>query len=134
KWSLPLGDHFLTAGFNYQKEKLTDFGNEYNPNVNGLTRYQWAMFAEDEWMITDDFSLTGGLRMTHDENYGNHWTPRLYAVWHATDQLTFKGGVFTGFKAPGLRQTVAEWGQITGGANSAVPAIIMGNPDLKPEK
>jgi outer membrane receptor for ferrienterochelin and colicins len=32
-----------------------------------------------------------------------------------------------------LRQAVADWGQITGGGRGA-PAIIMGNPNLQPEK
>ena len=64
------------------------------------------MFAEDEWWITPSFALTGGLRYTEHESYGGEWTPRLYAVWNATDGLTIKGGVSTGFKAPGVRQTV----------------------------
>lgn len=132
KWTRPLGSHFLIGGLNYQKEDLKDNGNQYNPDINKISRYQWALFVEDEWSLTDNFALTGGVRMTRDENYGSHWTPRLYAVWHATEQFTFKGGISTGFKAPGLRQTVANWGQITGGGG--VPAIIMGNPNLKPEK
>lgn len=131
-WTLPLGDHMVTAGLHYQKEKLHDKGNQLTSDVSRLSRYQWALFAEDEWFVTDNFSLTTGLRMTRDENYGTHWTPRLYGVWHATDKLSVKGGVSTGFKAPGLRQAVADWGQITGGGG--VPAIILGNPDLKPEK
>src|SRR5699024_3153868 len=67
-------------------------------------------------------------------NYGTHWTPRLYSVWHPTERLTLKGGISTGFKAPSLRASVEGWGQITGGRTSAVPAVIIGNSDLKPEK
>jgi len=131
-WNMPLGDHVVTAGIYYKKEKLHDKGNQFSSDVSRLSRYQWALFAEDEWFITDDFALTTGLRMTRDENYGTHWTPRIYGVWHATDNFSVKGGVSTGFKAPALRQAVADWGQITGGGG--VPAIIMGNPNLKPEK
>ncbi|MFA5663461.1 ligand-gated channel protein [Castellaniella sp.] len=134
QWNMPIGNHVLSIGGQYQYEKLDDSGNQFNPAVSNLTRYQWALFAEDEWFITDDFSLTAGLRMTRDENYGTHWTPRLYGVWHATDNLSIKGGISTGFKAPSLRQAVADWGQITGGAGAAIPSVILGNPDLKPEK
>lgn len=134
QWNLSLDWHHLTMGAQYVHEKLEDKGNQVNPQVSRLKRYQWALFAEDEWTIHPDFVLTGGLRMTNDEKYGTHWTPRLYALWHATDELTFKGGISTGFKAPKLRQTVTEWGQITGGANAAVSSVIIGNPDLKPEK
>lgn len=132
QWSLATEHHMLSFGLQYLKEKLDDTNNQYKPEVNHLSRYQWAAFIEDEWMLHPNFSLTGGLRLTHDENYGNHWTPRLYGVWHATEQFTFKAGVSTGFKAPGLRAAVADWGQITGGGGE--PAVIVGNPNLKPEK
>lgn len=133
QWSMPLGNHMLTSGFQFLREELRDMGNQYKPDVNNLSRDQWSVFAEDEWSMTDNFALTGGLRMTHDENYGDHWTPRLYGVWHATEQLSIKGGVSSGFKAPALRSAVADWGQITGGGGG-VPAVIVGNPNLKPEK
>ncbi|MBB5213568.1 ligand-gated channel protein [Parapusillimonas granuli] len=133
QWNLPLGSHMVSGGFHYQKEGLNDQGNQYDPTVSKLDRYQWALFAEDEWAITEDFALTTGVRMTRDENYGTHWTPRLYGVWHTTENLSFKGGISTGFRAPSLRQAVADWGQITGGGGG-VPAIIVGNPNLKPEK
>ncbi|NYT81178.1 ligand-gated channel protein [Alcaligenaceae bacterium] len=133
QWNLPLGNHMVSGGFHYQKESLNDQGNQYDPTVSQLDRYQWALFAEDEWAITEDFALTTGVRMTRDENYGTHWTPRLYGVWHTTENLSFKGGISTGFRAPSLRQAVADWGQITGGGGG-VPAIIVGNPNLKPEK
>lgn len=132
QWSLAAEHHMLSFGLQYLKEKLDDTNNQYKPEVSHLSRYQWAAFIEDEWMLHPNFSLTGGLRLTHDENYGNHWTPRLYGVWHATEQFTFKAGVSTGFKAPGLRAAVADWGQITGGGGE--PAVIVGNPNLKPEK
>ena len=134
QWNLALDTHVLSGGVNYKQENLTDLGNQYDAGVSRLKRYQWALFAEDDWLLTERFTLTSGLRMTRDENYGTHWTPRLYGVWHATEQLSLKGGISTGFKAPSIRSAVADWGQITGGAGSAVPAIIMGNPDLKPEK
>lgn len=133
--TMPLGARNLTtAGLSYRKESLSDQGNQLrvaNP-ISHLERYQWALFAENEWRMTDAFALTAGLRMNRDENYGTDWTPRLYGVWHASEHLSVKGGISTGFKAPSLRAAVADWGQITGGGGD--PAIIRGNPALKPEK
>ncbi|MGJ3352829.1 ligand-gated channel protein [Providencia sp. Je.9.19] len=126
-----LGDHSLSVGGQYRKEKLKDEGNKFK-QYNELDRYSWALFAEDEWLMTNDFALTGGLRMDKDENYGSHWTPRLYGVWHADEQWTIKGGVTTGYKAPSLRESSANWGQATGGSKGN--AVIYGNPNLKPEK
>lgn len=70
--------------------------------------------------------------MDQDENFGSHWTPRMYGVWHLTEQWTLKGGVSAGYKSPDLRQSSANWGQVTGGG--VRKGIIVGNPDLQPEK
>ncbi|KAG1390172.1 hypothetical protein G6F58_013072 [Rhizopus delemar] len=66
--------------------------------------------------------------MDDDENFGTHFSPRLYGVWQMAERWTLKGGVSTGFRAPDLRQTVAGWGQVSRGGN------MYGNPDLTPEK
>lgn len=128
---MPLGAHILTLGGQYEKQKLTDEGNEAG-NLDELTRWQWALFLEDEWLLTDDFSLTGGARLNKDENYGTHWSPRLYGVWNLVPEWTVKGGVTSGYRAPDLRQASPGWGQSTGGRNGN--AVILGNPDLKPEE
>lgn len=133
--TMPLGGRNLTTlGMSYKNEKLDDQGNQMKvaQPISTLERYQWALFAENEWSVTDAFALTAGLRMNRDQNYGTNWSPRLYGVWHATEQLSVKGGISTGFKSPSLRAAVADWGQITGGGGDA--AIIRGNPNLKPEK
>lgn len=129
-----LGDHTLTVGGQYRYEKLRDNGNQLEAaqGLSKLTRWSWALFSEDEWAMTDSFTLTAGLRMDKDENYGTNWTPRGYGVWHLNDQWTLKGGVSAGYKAPELRQSSASWGQVTGGGR--LDGIIVGNPDLKPEK
>src|SRR5699024_10059168 len=134
QWNLSLDNHHLTLGAQYTKEKLGDKGNQLNPRINKIQRYQWAAYLEDEWQLHPSFVLTGGVRLNYDEKYGSHWTPRLYGLWSVNDELTIKGGISTGFKAPKLRQTVAQWGQITGGSNAPVSSVIIGNPGLKSEK
>lgn len=128
-WTLPLGSHMLTLGGTYLSQRLNDqTGNQLSGGPNKIDRYQWALFAEDEWRLTDSFAVTAGLRMDEDENFGTHFSPRLYGVWRMADRWTLKGGVSTGFRAPDLRQTVAGWGQVSRGGN------MYGNPDLTPEK
>ncbi|MBE0150462.1 ligand-gated channel protein [Serratia sp. PL7] len=129
-----LGSHMLNLGGQYRYEKLQDGGNQLEAadGLDQLTRWSWALFAEDEWALTNDFSLTTGIRMDRDQNYGSHWTPRMYGVWHLTEMWTVKGGVSAGYRSPDLRQSSANWGQITGGGVSN--GIIVGNPNLKPEK
>ncbi|WNK19929.1 TonB-dependent receptor [Halomonas piscis] len=129
---LPLGMHMLTLGGQYETQKLTSQGNTLADGEGKIDRWQWALFVEDEWMLAEDFSLTGGARLNKDENYGTHWTPRLYGVWNTTPQWTIKGGVTSGYRAPDLRYTAPGWGQATGGPGGN--ALLIGNPDLEPEK
>ncbi|SFU48550.1 ligand-gated channel protein [Xenorhabdus koppenhoeferi] len=128
-----LGDHILSVGGQYRYENLRDHENKMmsERGVNKLTRWSWAVFAENEWQMTNDFALTGGIRLDKDEMFGAHWTPRLYGVWHADEQWTIKGGVSTAYRSPNLRQVAPNWWQGTGGDGSAV---ILSNPNLKPEK
>jgi len=129
---IPFANNMLTFGGQYKKEDLTDEGNQFNPALKELSRWSYALFLEDEYRLTESFAITAGLRYDYDENYGDHWNPRIYGVWNMTDSLTLKGGISTGFTAPALRQTVADWGQVTGGGRSK--GMILGNPNLKPEK
>ncbi|PTE21060.1 TonB-dependent receptor [Cereibacter changlensis JA139] len=131
KLTLPLslrGEHTLVTGFQHQSAEVTDRGHTAVDQKLGVD--QWALFAEDEWKITDSFALTGGLRYDHHESYGGHISPRLYAVWHGTEQLTLKGGVSTGFRAPDVRQ-VAEGYYLP---TQQGAGLIAANPDLEPEE
>ncbi len=129
---IPIATHTVTLGGQFIEEKLNDNNNALNPNVKSIDRKSHALFLEDEWWILDNFALTAGLRYDHDENYGSHFSPRLYGVWNINDAYTLKGGVSTGYKTPSIRQAVADWGHGTGGGGSN--GVILGNPDLKPEK
>lgn len=75
-WTLPLGSHTLTLGGSYLNQRLKDqTGNQLANGPNKVERYQWALFAEDEWRLTERFAVTGGLRMDKDENFGTHFSP-----------------------------------------------------------
>ncbi|WP_228286255.1 TonB-dependent receptor domain-containing protein [Arcobacter vandammei] len=129
----------LTVGANYKKENLED-GATNAIKVNGVTdtsitkmdRYQWALFAEDTWSVTDDLALTLSGRYDKNEDFGSEFTPKAYAVYSLTDNLNLKGGVTTGYKAPSLRQAASNFAGISGGGGPAI--AMVGNPDLKPEK
>lgn len=129
-WTLPLGQsNLLTTGvyFNEQDLKDTTTNTLRGSTRNTADRSQYAVFAENEWRLREDFALTGGLRYDHDSQAGGHVSPRLYGVWTVDPRWTVKGGVSSGFRAPSLRQTLGDWGQSSRGGD------IYGNPDLKPE-
>src|SRR5690606_20684448 len=79
------------------------------------------------WMLSPTLSLTTGLRLDDDVNYGSHVSPRLYGVWQALPGWTVNVGASTGFRSPNLRVITPDWGQTSRGGN------VYGNPDLEPE-
>ncbi|WP_432786888.1 Colicin I receptor [Oligella sp. MSHR50489EDL] len=131
KITFPIHNHTLLAGFQWRKDRLKTDG--YYASTEGMgidtSVTEKSIFLEDEWAITDNFSLTGGIRLDDNEFFGNHWTPRLYAVWHPHTDWTIKGGIAKGFQSPTITQI---------NPNIGLPqrrgAYTWGNPDLEPEK
>lgn len=129
KLVIPTEHNITTVGTQWNDSTVTD----WNQGLNDRRNYEYsvtqkALFAENEWSVTDTFTLTTGLRMDHHEQYGVHFSPRVYGVWNATDEWTFKGGVSRGFKAPELRAVIADYAVLRRNTWA-----MLGNPDLKPE-
>ncbi|WP_432698205.1 ligand-gated channel protein [Marinobacterium sp. YM272] len=124
----PIGyDHRLTLGASFEKEELDDQTTNRISERTRIENSRWALFTEDEWMLTDKLILTGGARLDNDENYGDHISPRVYAVYQLAPQWTVKGGIAGGYRAPNLREITPDWGQVSRGGN------VYGNPDLEAE-
>lgn len=130
---LDFGAHKLTVGGQYNDTDMIDgvFGMDgagYRSNTKQKHR-MWALFAEDNWSLTDTLTATFGLRYDDHNVFGSHVSPRGYLVWNATDAWTFKGGVSTGYKTPRPDQLFPG---ITGfGGQGVLP--LVGSPNLKPE-
>ncbi|WP_284337449.1 TonB-dependent receptor domain-containing protein [Comamonas sp. NoAH] len=120
--------HLLTIGTQYAHNTAKD-GIVKLYGQNKLTQKTWALFAEDEWSITDKLTATGGLRYDHHDKFGGHWSPRAYLVWATNDYITLKGGVSRGFAAPKINRMVDGLSGMSGQGTSQ----SFGNPNLKPE-
>lgn len=124
-------NHALTIGTTYKNEELADGTTNQNAAMAGkitnLERYQWSLFAEDTWSVTDKLALTFSGRFDENEQFGDNFSPKAYAVYHANDNLIVKGGVISGYKAPSLRNSSPEY------MLNSMGGAIMPNPDLKPE-
>ncbi|HFZ8994175.1 TPA: catecholate siderophore receptor CirA [Citrobacter freundii] len=131
KYILPLAaiNQFVTFGGEWRHDKLEDSVNLTGGTSSKTSASQYALFIEDEWRIFEPLALTTGIRMDDHETYGDHWSPRAYLVYNATDTVTVKGGWATAFKAPSLLQLSPDW--VTNSCRGS--CRIVGSPDLKPE-
>jgi outer membrane receptor for ferrienterochelin and colicins len=128
-----VGDHLLVYGAEYIDAEMEDgaFGMTGSGYSDGKTQphRQWAVFVEDNWEITRDFTVTGGVRYDHHNIFDGNVSPRLYGNWEITPEWTLKGGVSTGYKAPKASDLYPG---ITGfGRQGTLPFV--GTPDLEPE-
>ena len=137
KFTTFFGAHTLTFGYDFSKQNVGTTFIVSNASRNGLkdpktySMSEHAGFIEDEWQILDEkLFLTLGSRLTHNEFFGNHLSPRAYLVYNATDTLSLKGGVATGYKTPDVNQISPEVGTI----QKSWSIVDFGNKDLKPEK
>ncbi|KTF15615.1 TonB-dependent receptor domain-containing protein [Pseudoalteromonas sp. H105] len=126
-----LGDHNFVVGGQLIDGELKDgvFGLESNEAGKVQEQNMYSIFAEDNWMMTDNFTLTAGARFDDHDVFGSQVSPRLYGVYNVNNTWTVKGGISTGYKTP---KTTDLYDGITGfGGQGTSP--FAGNPELEPE-
>lgn len=133
KLDIPLGDHQVITGVQLIRGELEDgvfgmYGDNYKSG-EVQEHNTWALFAEDNWAITQDFTLTAGLRYDDHDTFGGQTSPRLYGVYALADSWTVKGGVSTGYKTP---KTTDLFQGVTGFGGQGTSPFV-GTPDLEPE-
>ncbi|USA52179.1 TonB-dependent receptor [Acinetobacter sp. C32I] len=124
---MPIADHKLTVGAEYKEAKIAD-------DIAGIgatfKKDSFSIYAEDEWRILDTLGFTLGGRYEDHSGFGGQFSPRAYLVWNATDDLTLKGGVSTGYKAPSAKDLHNGIVSISGQGTT----FNVGSPNLKPEE
>lgn len=124
---MPIANHKVTLGAEYKKATIKDdiagIGAEFEKD-------SMSYYVEDEWSLLDTLHLTLGGRYEDHSGFGGHFSPRGYLVWNTTDELTFKGGVSTGYRAPSAKDL--HNGII--GVSKQGETFLIGSPNLKPEK
>ena len=79
-------------------------------------------YAQDEWNLARDWTLTGGIRRDQYSDFGGTTNPRVALVWDATLDLTAKLLYGRAFRAPAFAEQ-----------RSINNPVIRGNPNLQPE-
>ncbi|HWV16347.1 MAG TPA: TonB-dependent receptor [Cellvibrio sp.] len=123
----PVVGTLLTAGIDYRQQVIEDAATYLKTGEFSVD--QIALFAQDEIIFGDSVSLTLGGRLDDHEIFGDHFSPKAYLVYEATENFTLKGGVNKAFKAPDGSKLSEEYSIISCGGK----CYLAGNPDLKPE-
>lgn len=133
KLDMSFGAHQVTVGGQFNDTDMEDgvFGMDGAGFRDGTVQQhrQWAVFAEDNWGLTDTLTATLGVRYDKHNMFGDQVSPRGYLVWNVVPEWTLKGGVSTGYKTPRPDQLFSG---ITGFGGQGVSPFV-GTPDLQPE-
>ncbi|MGE5451884.1 MAG: TonB-dependent receptor plug domain-containing protein [Acidobacteriota bacterium] len=93
------------------------------PFLKPHSRQLRYVFAQDEWSVAKDWTLTAGIRHDRYSDFGNTTNPRLALVWDASYNVTAKLMAGTAFRPPSFTELYA--------INNPVG---QGNARLQPEK
>ena len=121
------GAHAWVAGVDFREQIIEDLASYLD--TGKLETTTWALFAQDEISLTDKLILTLGGRLDDNDVFGDHFSPKGYLSYAATDEFVIKGGVSEAYKTPDGNQMSPEFRTTSCGGNCE----IVGDPDLKPE-
>ncbi|MCG8311645.1 MAG: TonB-dependent receptor [Pseudomonadales bacterium] len=85
-------------------------------------RTSYFLFAQDEWQLNKELTLTSGLRFDNYDDIGSATTPRVALVWKTSKTLTTKFIYGEAFRVPAFSELYSQ-------SNS----VALGNKDLNPE-
>jgi outer membrane receptor for ferrienterochelin and colicins len=117
-------DHHITIGGQYQ-DNFNQFQTFFNPNLtllnSDVSTYQWALFIQDDYAITDTLNLNAGIRYDFYSIFGSTINPRAGLIYNPWQSTTFKLLYGQAFRAP-------NQSELNNTAGSITP-----NPNLQPE-
>ena len=154
KWTRALDSgHQIVSGLEFEQVRRREDGNaavsEEAGKLQAGTR-RWAVYSQDEFKISPQWSAHGGLRYesmmtegtvfnsdgstTLKRNDSGVFTPLLHAVFKPDPQKRdqFRMSLTRSYKPPTLYQLVARYVPSLG-ENTWTQPDRTGNPDLKPE-
>jgi len=102
--------HVLTTGFEFTEDKVISF------NDKKLTNR--ALYLQDQWNITNQWKLTGGVRYDDNSGFGNHTTPSVNLGYKFNNKTNMYVGYSEYFIPP---------------SPTNLYSVKYGNPNIKPE-
>jgi len=88
----------ITDNLQQDQGDYTAIGNVFVPDP--ASSVLWALYAQDEFAITHNLTLSAGLRYDHYSGFGGTINPRLGLIYHPFRPTTLKLLYGTAFRAP----------------------------------
>lgn len=123
QWDWQMGAHQLTAGVEYQFEKL-----QADRISQRGERDRQSVYLQDQlrpW--SHALTVVPGLRYDRDSTFGDQLSPKLALRWDIRADWMLRLGYGHGFRAPDFKQLLLRFD------NPAVGYQVEGNPELEPE-
>lgn len=122
-----LKKHSFVAGGELLNDELLGFRFDDSGNASTKNAKTYTLFAQQDWALSESFTLVAGLRLDYHSFFKEHFTYRLSSMYKV-ENFIFRGGYSTGFRSPTLKELYTNWFHPWGGGFQ-----IMGNQNLKPE-
>ena len=130
----PWRQQLWQVGLDWHRDTLAQWANGLSETTTDgeVDRRSIEAWLQGEWMYAPEGSVLGGLRWQDDSDFGTHvapkigWRQQLLQAdgWRATVRVS----IGQGYRVPNLKERHYLFD------HSALGYVVLGNPDLKPER
>lgn len=113
----------LNTGIEYLREDLEA---QYRLKDKTADAYSLSAFLQDEYSLTNKFSLVAGLRYSYNQAYSDVLTPKISALYKISD-FNLRASYGAAYKAPSLKELYLFYESSGMGSHN----LYLGNEDLK---
>ncbi len=103
-------DTQLTFGAETQRVGLSTQSLQFDPGPTTGSRRTTGYYAQVQSTVFDQLTLTGGVRLEDDDEFGTHTSVKLAGAWNIPGyDTTLRANYGDGFKAPTLYQLFSQY-------------------------
>jgi outer membrane receptor for ferrienterochelin and colicins len=122
-WEALGEDQLFQVGLEYRHQKMDrSLLRQPGTDSSEVDRDLNVAWFQQEFNLGPKFTFTAGLRYDDDSEYGNETSPKLSAVFAASEKTRLRASWGHGFRAPRFGELFIE-----------IPFFFVGNPNLDPE-
>ncbi len=110
-FEITAGDEYSWANYGAESWGLPDQPSGiqgfpgWSPNeATDLSRDSYALYAEASTQLTDALRVEAAVRHEDYEDFGTDLSTKLAAFWQLSEQVSLRGSINDGFRAPSLQQ------------------------------